>query len=340
MKKTTFLKAITLSLFSVSLVFSSGCKKEESSNEKPVVSNVLITPSSVLPGGTATVNVSASDANDDELTYVYNASGGTIMGNGSTATWTAPDSDGSYTVTVTVSDGKGETTGTGSVSVEAPSNSDPVINSVQVNPSSVNAGGIVTVTVDASDTDGDQLTYQYQVTGGAISGSGSSVTWTAPSQIGAHSVTVTVSDGNGGQITGNGSVTVNQQVTQITGTANFPAGSSGDLTNAKVSLYTSFENWNGNNPIKYVAATGSGSNVSFSITDIPPGIYYLDVWKDNDNSAGWSIGDFVGWYGDGGLGSPTLSEISVVEGETKTVTISMMSITGSNYVMNNTKLKQ
>lgn len=77
------------------------------------------------------------------------------------------------------------------------SNKTPVIASVSVNPASVNASGMVTVTVVASDPDGDELTYNYNVTGGAVSGTGPNVTWTAPSAEGAHSVNVTVSDGKG-----------------------------------------------------------------------------------------------------------------------------------------------
>jgi len=43
------------------------------------------------------------------------------------------------------------------------------------------------------------------------------------------------------------------------------------------------------------------------------------VWKDTDNSARWSAGDFVGWYGNGSLGSPGLTPLQVREGETVNV---------------------
>ncbi|MFK5855278.1 MAG: PKD domain-containing protein [Bacteroidota bacterium] len=335
MKKNTYLKTVLLVTIASFLLIVGGCKKDsDTPNQLPVVTSVQVTPSSVTSGTAVSVNVSASDADEDELTYIYNVSGGSISGSGSSVSWTTPSDDGVYTVNVIVSDGIGEGTGSGQVIVEAPENSNPVVNSVLVNPGTVEQGGSVTITVNASDSDGDQLTYQYQVTGGAISGSGSTVSWTAPSQSGAFSVTVTVTDGNGGQATSSGSVTVNQAVTQITGTASFPAGSSGDLGNAKVSIYTSYENWNINNPLQYVAATGTGSNVTFSITNMPAGIYYLDVWKDNDNSASWSAGDYVGWFGDGGLGGPSLTEISIVDGETKIVSISMMTILGSRSSSN------
>jgi len=204
-------------------------------------------------------------------------------------------------------------------------NSNPVIASVAVNPSSIAANGSVNVTVTATDSDGDALTYAYTPNGGAINGAGASVSWTAPSQAGTYSVTVTVTDGKGGTATGSGTLTVTgaSTVTTINGTAYFPAGVSGDLSNSKVSIYTTLDNWNWNQPIKFVGAIGSGASVTFSMVDVLPGNYYLDVWKDIDNGASWSSGDFVGWYGSGGLGSPALTEFQIIQGETKNFSVQM-----------------
>lgn len=202
-------------------------------------------------------------------------------------------------------------------------NNNPTIASVTVTPSTVTANGVATVAVVASDADADALTYAYVATGGAISGSGASATWTAPGQAGAYSVTVTVTDGKGGTASGNGALTVTAPVTQVTGTASFPAGSSGDLSNSKVSLYTSYNNWLNNQPIKFGVVSGSGATVTFTLTDVNPGNYYLDVWKDNDNDGYWSNGDYVGWYGSGGLGSPDLTEFQISEGETFNCSVDM-----------------
>ena len=202
-------------------------------------------------------------------------------------------------------------------------NSNPVIASIVVYPGTVNANGIVSVSVTASDPDGDPLTYSYTVTGGAISGNGASASWTAPSSAGAHSVTVTVADGKGGTITGNGALTVLPAVTQVTGTAKFPAGTSGDLSNSKVSIYTSYDNWVNNQPIKFGAVSGSGASVSFTLTNVNPGNYYLDVWKDIDNSGTWTVTDYVGWYGSGGLGAPSLTEFQIAEGQTFNCSVDM-----------------
>ena len=206
------------------------------------------------------------------------------------------------------------------------SNGNPTISSVIINPGSVNANGIVSVAVTATDPDGDPLTYSYIVTGGAVSGTGASVSWTAPSAAGAHSITVTVSDGNGGTATGNGALNVLQAVTQVTGSAKFPAGTSGDLSNAKVSLYLTMEDWNNNTPVKFGAVTGSGASVSFTISNVNPGNYYLDVWKDIDNSATWTTTDYVGWYGSGGLGSISLTPFQISEGQTFNCSVDMFII--------------
>jgi uncharacterized protein (DUF2141 family) len=118
--------------------------------------------------------------------------------------------------------------------------------------------------------------------------------------------------------------------TEVKGTASFPAGTSGDLSNAKVSLYTSYDNWVSNQPIKFAAVSGSGASVSFTISDVMAGNYYLDVWKDVDNDGSWSTGDFVGWYGSGGLGSPNLTEFQLAEGETFSCNVQMYIIAKGN----------
>ena len=74
--------------------------------------------------------------------------------------------------------------------------------SINTNTTHLAYGGQATITVSATDVDGDQLAYNYTAAAGTISSSGptaTSATFTAGSQWGAASVTVTVSDGKGGQ---------------------------------------------------------------------------------------------------------------------------------------------
>jgi hypothetical protein len=75
-------------------------------------------------------------------------------------------------------------------------NKPPTITSLTPSATQVARGESCTVSCVASDPDTDDvLTYAWSATGGAISGTGSSVSWTAPTTEGSYSVSVTVSDG-------------------------------------------------------------------------------------------------------------------------------------------------
>jgi len=50
------------------------------------------------------------------------------------------------------------------------------------------------VTCNASDRDGDELSYEWSTTGGSITGTGSEVIWTAPEEAGMYGITVVVED--------------------------------------------------------------------------------------------------------------------------------------------------
>ena len=76
-----------------------------------------------------------------------------------------------------------------------PVNHSPVISGLTVDSSSVDINQTTIITCYASDPDRDTLTYIWTKTGGTISGSGSTITWTAPSTAGTYIITCTVSDG-------------------------------------------------------------------------------------------------------------------------------------------------
>ncbi|NWF77899.1 MAG: PKD domain-containing protein [Chloroflexi bacterium] len=64
------------------------------------------------------------------------------------------------------------------------------------------------IACNASDRDGDGLSYNWSASGGEISGEGATVTWTAPDSAGSYNVTVTVTDGRGGEVTKQITITV------------------------------------------------------------------------------------------------------------------------------------
>ena len=104
------------------------------------------------------------------------------------------------------------------------SNHPPVITSLIPNPAAVSPGGNSTITCVATDADSDTLTYTWTGTG-AITGSGNSVVFTAPSTPGTYTINVIVSDSKGGTDTRGAAVTVSTTIaTGSIAIASTPAG--------------------------------------------------------------------------------------------------------------------
>jgi hypothetical protein len=80
-------------------------------------------------------------------------------------------------------------------------NRPPTINSLVADADWTLPLGSIQVTCDASDRDGDELSYEWTASGGDISGTGAVVNWTAPQEVGTCNVTVVVTDGYGGEDT-------------------------------------------------------------------------------------------------------------------------------------------
>lgn len=167
-------------------------------NSPPVISSLVPNPARISTGTASAITCTASDADADTLTYTWSAASGTIVGTGSTINWTAPVSSGNYTISVTVSDSYGGSVQT-STNVAA-TNIPPAISSIVPTPISVSPGEVSTITCTASDVNGDALTYTWYAASGTISGTGSTIYWTAPASTSTYAVGVTVSDGHGGSV--------------------------------------------------------------------------------------------------------------------------------------------
>ena len=170
-------------------------------------------------GNSATVYATAFDKDSNNLTYTWSNTGGTFTGTGPTVQWEAPSAIGDYQVTVIVVDESDNAdTATLSLSVVDEINVAPEILELVKSAPYVSPGGSIDVTVNAFDSNGDLITFSWASTAGVFSGSGSTVSWTAPGSEGIYELMVTVQDDEGLQSSKTTSILVK----------NFPA-TSGDI---------------------------------------------------------------------------------------------------------------
>jgi hypothetical protein len=164
--------------------------------QAPTVTSIIVSPTAVPSGGTADVTVSAHDPNGDELTYLYDTSGGSITGSGTLVTYQAPQTPGRYTITVQAFDGeyysavKSANVEVGGSGVNQP----PQLTKFKASSTVARVDETVTLEATAFDADGDSLTYHYDASGGTLSGRGAEVEWRAPGQTGEYTISAWVSD--------------------------------------------------------------------------------------------------------------------------------------------------
>jgi len=88
-------------------------------------------------------------------------------------------------------------------------NNEPVIDKVTIDPIFIRVGSSTTITVDASDPDGDLISYSWAVALGDIIGSGKQVRYTAAfCCVGINTINLVVTDSRGASV----SQTINLEV--------------------------------------------------------------------------------------------------------------------------------
>jgi len=194
--KRKLLVALLLGLISILLT---GCLPWlfPEPNNPPVITP--IPDATVTVGETFTYTVEATDP-DEGNTLIFSlttnpSTNMTINHSTGVISWT-PNTTGDFEVTVEASDGELTDTQTFTITVSAPPNQAPVI--ALILDASVILGETFNYTVNATDPDGDDLTYSLTAnpfTNMAIDQNSGVISWT-PATIGSYEVTVEVSDGN------------------------------------------------------------------------------------------------------------------------------------------------
>jgi len=100
-KSIMFCLVITLTVISCGVV-------EKLNNREPIIKELKAARQTVMVGDTVTVNVVASDPDNDELTYSWDADGGIfIKRDQSSVQWIAPTRQDDFSIDVTVRDENG-----------------------------------------------------------------------------------------------------------------------------------------------------------------------------------------------------------------------------------------
>lgn len=153
---------------------------------------------------------------DRRLNAVYSWSGDSVIGNGPSATMaTGLLAAGSYTVKAEVKEGKRGEEGlksdeiaSCSVSVAVKGFEPPTI-SCSANPSTIQPGDKATITSVSASPQNRPLTYSYSVTGGTVTGSGSTAVYSSGGvPAGAAVITCNVSDDKGHATSASTTVTI------------------------------------------------------------------------------------------------------------------------------------
>uniref|UniRef100_UPI00406A3797 kelch repeat-containing protein n=1 Tax=Archangium gephyra TaxID=48 RepID=UPI00406A3797 len=191
-------------------------------NEAPLIDALVASSTSVVPGGSISLEAKAHDPNPgDTVSYAWRATAGSFSSASAASTsWRAPAATGIHTLTLTVTDSRGLSSSIslavnvfpggeeGEAQLSISFNSSPRVASLRATPTQLTVGQTASVSVSASDPDGDSLSYSWSATcaGSWRNASSRSARFT-PSHLPAGAcnncrLTVFVSDGRGGQSMG------------------------------------------------------------------------------------------------------------------------------------------
>ena len=167
-------------------------------NRVPVILSLTPATDRISPFDLCLVECEAVDEDGDTLTYTWSSAQGDVYGEGASIEWGAPDSEGLYRVSVTVDDGRGGTADF-STSLRVKVNYVPEVLSMTSEVDWVVPGGRCYISCVAEDDDGDEISYEWNATGGEFFGEGNAVIWVAPEAPESYWVSVWARDTYGGE---------------------------------------------------------------------------------------------------------------------------------------------
>ncbi len=149
-------------------------------------------------GDSTTIFAKAFDLDSDNLSWSWSANGGAISGDGPEVQWLAAPLGGAYEITLIVADESGNRdTAILQVNAVAEINQAPQIQGIEKSTPYTAPGNTLDLFCPASDPNGDPIVYVWTAGSGTFTGSGNTVSWTAPANEGIYQIQVMVSDDEG-----------------------------------------------------------------------------------------------------------------------------------------------
>jgi len=189
-------------------------------NQAPVISSITADQRETIPGGKLKITCYASDPDNDEINFSWECTGGNLEIDGPNVIWEAPEWEAAakteeYQIIVTVKDKTGASTKS-QLTVQVTKNQPPLISKLVADPTIVRPGAASNIMCDANDPDGDEISFNWSVKDGKISGVGKRIMWIAPTNPGTYNIEVLVRDNQGGESKGSISVKVaSAEITEI-----------------------------------------------------------------------------------------------------------------------------
>jgi outer membrane protein OmpA-like peptidoglycan-associated protein len=195
--------------------FSASCSTDVTVLKKNGPPTVTCAPAStsVMVGESVTINASASDPDNDTLTYAWTVDGQTLAATGPSITFGAAGRQpGKYTVAVTAADAEFKASCSSAVTVTAKPNRPPTIECL-TSTLDVASGGSVNLKVRTADPDGDRVNVSWSASGGTVSGSADGATYSASGvKAGSYTVTATADDAKGGRASCTMAINVSERI--------------------------------------------------------------------------------------------------------------------------------
>jgi hypothetical protein len=223
MKQFRIAESIVTGIIALILAVQTACMPSapivEQENHVPVIEKITYTKD-VFSNSENELICLASDADGDNLTYLWTCEAGNIKSDGSSVLWMPPGKMGTYPVTLMVTDGRGgeaketinirvvtNADGTATPTIEIKmkmGETQPVV----IDKQRARIWTTTEIVCIVENAEGNQLTYNWSANGGKITGKSvlegkaDRIGWTAPGVQSDSTIDVNVEDGQGKKATG------------------------------------------------------------------------------------------------------------------------------------------